>query len=145
MGKRPIDEEDEEITELADIDVPEPPKPPTKFKNTVGEFERLFKDVINSDGDGKKDYPVIWSGGIVGFEGISPALFSSEERAINAWLATARQTLPKVKTTLEWLIKPELIEYQTTIADRKQRHRVVSDRYTVKSQFLVNGEPIGSS
>lgn len=103
--------------------------------DAVKEFQALF-DVVEV-GKPDKTLPIVCSGGMCSQEQPAPALFSEEERAITAWLETARKEVPLGSKKLEWLRKPEVIKYQITMADIRQRHRVAGDRFTVKSQFVA--------
>lgn len=103
----------------------------------VNEFSSLFTSVV--DGKPSKEVIQICSGGVCPHGDVAPALFSNEERAIKAWLETAKANVPPGSTELEWVSNPELVKYQITMADMRQRHRVAGDRFTVKAQFLARG------
>lgn len=107
-----------------------------KLVEAIKEFESFFPNI--KAGEENKDLPKVCSGGLCGLGEVYPALYSSEERAIKSWLEVARANVPSKSTTLEWLSKPELIKYQITMADMKRGHRLVSDRFVVKSQFMVS-------
>lgn len=85
--------------------------------------------------DEDKTLPKVCSGGVVKFDEIQPALYSSAERAIDAWFQIAENYVGKADS-LEWVDMPSLVEFQTTIASRNI-HRMVSHRFAVKSQFVV--------
>jgi hypothetical protein len=102
------------------------------------DFESQFASVRsreNNDGDDK--LPYYYSGGICSSDEVAPALFSSSDRAIESWIDTVFPCASSYDV-LEWVLKPELVSYQMTMADMKQRHRVVSNRYCVKAQFVVH-------
>lgn len=110
----------------------------------IKEFEALFASVRSAPAD--TPISVIWSGGQRTADETAPALYATRDMALEAWVSTARswacvdldlEGTPLSAATLEWVLKPELIAYQITMADLKQRHRVVADRYAVKSQFRV--------
>lgn len=99
------------------------------------EFEALFSGAVVVPED--KDLLVTWSGGQRRPSDTSAALYATQDLAIEAWLVTARSFVPTPKTVLEWVLKPELHEFQITVADRRGMHRLVANRYAVKSQFKV--------
>lgn len=102
------------------------------------EFESLFESVTSrKEQQVTKDLPVVWSGGQRAFEDTSAALYATKDLAIIEWLNTARSFATDRTAVLEWVLKPELHEFQITIADRHGQHRVVSGRFAVKSQFVV--------
>ena|ERR1700759_2276086 len=119
----------------------------------VKEFESLFKSVsARAAQQLDKELPVTWSGGQRRFDDTSAALYASQDLAITAWLDTARSYAnvfnfhelnegdePSIqkKAVLEWVVKPELHEFQITIADKRGQHRLVNNRFAVKSQFVV--------
>ncbi len=110
------------------------------------DFESLFFAVKTRDDLSK--IMLVWSGGLTEFEAYSypPVLYSDQEHAISAWrpwAMAARNEKFKTgedKLVLEWFQRPELVEYQITIADKRGMHRAVKNRWAVKSQFqVVNG------
>lgn len=105
------------------------------FEEAQKSFESKFSDVTHDEKQyGDKGLTVCWSGGTRTWEETSPALYATKEMAINMWLAEAEAT--KVEgTKLHWVLRPELLEYQITIADKMGRHRSVNNRFAVKSQF----------
>lgn len=107
--------------------------------DTIKEFEALFESVSS---DPKQQFdraiPVLWSGGPRSFDEVSPALYASKDTAITEWLAAAKSV--KEGPVLKWVVKPELLEFQVTIADRLGRHRAVNNRFAVKSQFTTGEE-----
>ena len=108
------------------------------IEQATKDFEAMFESVRSRENlDGDLKLPYYYSGGICSHEEVAPALFSSSERAIKSWIDTVFPSASSYDT-LEWVYKPELVSYQMTMADMKQRQRVVSNRYTVKSQFVVH-------
>lgn len=113
----------------------------------VKDFELLFFEVKTRP-EHNKDILLVWSGGLTPFEPLPypPVLYSDQEHAISAWRPWAQAARnEKFKTgedklILEWFQRPELIEYQVTIADKHGMHRMVKNRWAVKSQFqVING------
>lgn len=100
----------------------------------VKRFESQFKSVETTDA--LPDVLVVYSGGVVPPKDIAPALYSTEEAAFQAWLETAI-IHAGTKAVLKWMERPELLKFDMTMMDRKQMHRAVSIRYTVKSRFEV--------
>ena len=122
-------------------------KPPTPLELAVAGFEKLFVKVCKRD-EHSKDIPICWSGGLTDISGQPPVLYSDPDHAVSSWKtwATAawndklrEQDGATVPPVLEWVQRPELIEYQITIADKLGRHRMVNNRWAVKSQFEVGG------
>lgn len=101
------------------------------------EFEAQFSRVVNATED--KDLIVTWSGGQRRPLDTSAALYATQDLAIDAWLSTATSFAPTPKGVLEWVLRPELHEFQITIAGKHGQHRLVANRYAVKSQFRVKG------
>lgn len=120
-------------------------------------FESRFKSVVPSTRvDEDPMLSLVCSGGeLSDVKGVMPALYSSEDLAVEAWLC---QVAKKVKLNegghtglnddgvppwkakglvLEWIYRPELLEFQMTMADRNNSHRLVTKRYAVKSQMRV--------
>lgn len=64
-----------------------------------------------------------------------PILYLDKELAVKEWLATAKTMVTGTK--LVWVAKPELVRFQITMADNKRGHRIVSDRWAVRSKFVV--------
>lgn len=111
------------------------------IKDVVEKFEKQFKTIVKKEiNDGDKELPVIWSGGQEKWDSVGPALYSSEKRAIDAWVVTAQARVAEGDDTLEWVMYPVLKEYQMTMADHRHMQRVVTNRFTVKSQFTVKGK-----
>lgn len=82
--------------------------------------------------------PVLWSGGPRAFNETSWALYAAKDSAIVDWLDAAKSVSDG--NTLKWVVRPELMEFQITIADRLGRHRAVNNRFAVKSQFTTGDE-----
>lgn len=102
------------------------------------EFESLFKSVSARTAQQlDKDLPVLWSGGQRRFEDTPAALYATQDLAIEAWLTAARSFATDRTAVLEWVLKPELHEFQITIAGKHGEHRLVNNRFAVKSQFVV--------
>ena len=105
-------------------------------------FEANFKTVVSRPSD-RCDLDQVCSGGTVGAKDVLPALYSSEKAAILSWLHEATlQWRPKY-AILTWITKPELLDFQITMADRHGRHRVVTPRFAVRAQYkqeMSNGE-----
>jgi hypothetical protein len=110
----------------------------------IKDFERLFFAVKDRP-ERNSDLPLVWSGGMSPFEAMPypPVLYSDQEHAISAWRPWAMAAKNEKfvtgdeKMVLEWFQRPELIEYQITIADKRGMHRAVKNRWAVKSQFQV--------
>jgi hypothetical protein len=99
-------------------------------------FEAKFSSVTTDDkAQYSKDHPVCWSGGIRSFSDSAWALYATRDAAILDWLDAALSMAES--GTLRWLVRPELMEYIITISDQKGQHRVVNNRFAVKSQFVV--------
>ena len=104
----------------------------------IKSIETMFKSVRYGTEDPK--VPYLCSGGEM-TDGIQPGLYATEDLAVEAWLNFVRGTLRSYRMedgpTLEWGLKPELLEFQMTMADRNGGHRLVTKRYAVKSQVRV--------
>lgn len=119
-------------------------KSPTPLESAVSSFEKLFKST-RLRAEHSKDIPLCWSGGLTNLSAQPPVLYSDPDHAISSWRTWAmsaynehlEQTSPAPSLVLEWVQRPELIEYQITIADKIGRHRMVNNRWAVKSQFQV--------
>lgn len=104
----------------------------------VTSFEARFETVRTKMDHNKSIIPITWSGGTTEFAAQPPVLYSDPEHAISSWAALVNRDVEG--SVLEWFQKPELIEYQVTIADKLGRHRVVNNRWAVKSQYqVING------
>lgn len=119
------------------------------LSDAVNEFQSLFASVSTREKQQEdKGVLVTWSGGQRKSSETSAALYATKDLALEAWLVTARSYVWPDETVamrlrrpvLEWVLKPELLEYQITIADRFGQHRLVNNRFAVKSQFVVKGE-----
>lgn len=111
----------------------------------VRDFESKFAEV-RTRVEHSKDIPITWSGGLTGLTGDPPVLYADPDHAISSWKTWAMAawndglSKDKMNPSLEWTQRPELIEYQITIADKLGRHRAVHNRWAVKSQFqVING------
>lgn len=121
-------------------------KPLTPLEEAVQTFEKLFLGV-KYRAEHSKDIPICWSGGLTkDINAQPPVLYSDPEHAISSWRTWAmaawnekigEQGSAQPRPVLEWTQRPELIEYQITIADKIGRHRMVNNRWAVKSQFQV--------
>lgn len=105
-------------------------------------FESVFKHVRYGTEDTKSLYQC--SGGEIKSDGIQPALYATEELAVEAWGAMAKTWLESridifedQGQTLEWGLQPELLDFQMTMADRHGAHRLVTKRYAVRSQMRM--------
>lgn len=98
-------------------------------------FERLFAHAVQPHRH-DKTAPLCWSGGLTDFGSTPPILYPTAEQAVKAWEETARCST-SIFHKVEWLQKPELKEYQTTIAERGAGQRLVDYKWSVKSQFVV--------
>lgn len=107
------------------------------LQDAVRDFESKFEEVVRSY-TVKSEVDLTCSGGKVPFDAVVPALYSSVERAVIAWRSCATSQHYPFCARLEWFQEPELIEYQVTIADRRQMHRLVNPRFAVKSQFTIS-------
>lgn len=113
-------------------------------------FEGRFASVVPSTRvDEDPSLPLVCSGGeLSDVKGVMPALYSSESLAVEAWLAVAEEHVRLADIgrpgaavcsdlILQWIYRPELLEFQMTMADRNNSHRLVTKRYAVKSQMRV--------
>ena len=98
-------------------------------------FDTVEADVKNQD---DKELCVYWSGGKRSWSETSAALYATKEMAVEMWLDTVLSYVEG--NTLKWVLKPELLEYQITIADKKGMHRAVGNRFAVKSQFKMEAK-----
>ena len=105
------------------------------LSEAVACFEAAF-DAVSSDDKAQfvKDLPVQWSGGEKAFGEPAWALYSTTKDAIDAWANAVYGLHGK---SLKWIVRPELMEFQITIADKIGRHRAVSNRFAVRSQFTM--------
>ncbi len=110
------------------------------------QYEAKFK-TVRTRAEHSKDIPMVWSGGItIPSETYPPVLYTDQEYAISQWRTWAFAAWNEKydhfegPPILEWVQKPELVEYMITIADKRGMHRAVSNRWAVKSQFqVING------
>lgn len=79
---------------------------------------------------------VVCSGGTCANNEPVPILYLDKGKAIEEWFNTAI-AMVSADSTLRWVDKPELVRFQITMADNKRGHRVVSDRYAVRSKFII--------
>lgn len=98
-------------------------------------FERSFSHVEQPHRH-DKTVPLCWAGGLTDFGKTPPVLYPTAERAIKAWEETAMSSTGTFYR-LEWIQKPELQEFQTTIAEKGSGQRLVDNKFSVKSQFVV--------
>lgn len=101
----------------------------------IDQFERSFTRVRTRAAH-DKTVPILWSGGLADFDKAAPVLYPSSELAVKYWLETAMAST-NCFVILEWLQRPELMEFQITVADKIGRHRMVDNKFSVKSQFTV--------
>lgn len=107
------------------------------IKEATEKFESHFKSVTTREHTTEdKKISMVCSGGECGSSDPSPLLCVSEDLAISEWLRVASGYVNN-GSTLVWLYKPEIIKFQITITDTKQRQRIANDRFTVKSKFVV--------
>lgn len=101
------------------------------------EFQSLFISVIQPPCaiPDTSQLPVVCSGGTCAQEAPVPILYLDKELAVKEWLVTAKSVSKGSK--LIWVSKPELVRFQITMADNKRGHRIVSDRWAVRSKFVV--------
>jgi len=84
----------------------------------------------------------ILSGGEL-VNGDMPALYASEELAIDAWRDAMRKATAsdhgkgKGGKKLIWVDAPRVEAFRITIADKGQTHRIADDRYTVTCRFAI--------
>ena len=114
------------------------------LSEAVSEFERDFSVISDEPGfpagaetrdwsrapTGDR-YVTLMSGGIQREGEMIPAVFSSEDAAISAWLVSAREYAAGKGNCLYWRIKPTLRE--------DDRPRIA--RFTVYSRMFVGGAP----
>ena len=106
------------------------------LSDAVAQFESRFASV--SSGVTQQydpSLPVTWSGGRRDFPQPAWALYSTKDDAILAWLDTAVTFFHG--GSLKWVVRPELLEFMITIADKNGAHRAVNNRFAVKSQFVT--------
>ena len=104
----------------------------------VEKFQTEFESVSSRERQQEsKDFDMVWSGGVRKWDETSAALYATKDAAVTEWLRTANSIVHTDANVLEWVLKPELLEFQITIADRQGRHRTVNNRFAVKSQFIV--------
>src|SRR5579859_5900665 len=107
------------------------------LEDAVKDFESEFASVRFKPEHSQ--VPITWSGGVTGLTDPPPVLYSDPEHAISSWRGWASSPdfgpSRPTKKVLVWVQSPELIEYQITIADRIGRHRMVNNRWAVRSQF----------
>ena len=103
------------------------------------DFEQSFPEVTS---DVRQQFdpslPVLWSGGRRAFTDPAWALYANKDDAIVEWLAAAKSVSKGSK--LKWVVRPELMEFMITIADKNGAHRAVNNRFAVKSQFTTGDE-----
>lgn len=103
------------------------------------DFESSFSAITSAEKQQyERAFPILWSGGPRAFEEPSWALYASKDAAIVEWFEAAKSVVEG--SNLKWLVKPELLEFQITIADKNGSHRVVNNRFAVKSQFTTGDE-----
>lgn len=107
----------------------------TLLVSAMRRFEQSFANVVQPH---RHDHtvPLCWSGGLADFGKTPPVLYPTAERAIKAWERVAMSSTGTFHK-LEWLQKPELQEFQVTIAERGAGQRLVDNKWSVKSQFVV--------
>lgn len=107
------------------------------LEEAVSKFEDGFYHVDKAKSVHETpDLKFICSGGIIDVKGVMPCLYSSEEKAVEAWLDTASSLADyNDDCVLEWVYAPETVGYQMTMADRHSQQRLVTTRYAVRSQF----------
>lgn len=100
-------------------------------------IECHFASVASLDRrDPDPSLPLVCSGGEIDVKGVMPALYATEELAIRAWREEADKK-SNMFSDLEWVFGPELLDFQMTMADRNQSHRLVTKRYAVRSQMRI--------
>jgi len=102
------------------------------------EFESKFDTVESTKLTDTSHLDVVCSGGTCAENAPVPILYLEKEQAVKDWLTTATEKAGTAKV-LKWVTKPELVKFQITMADNKRGHRVVSDRYAVRSKFIAEG------
>lgn len=105
------------------------------IRNLESKFEGRVAPATSTDE--APDLPRVCSGGVIDKDELFPALYSSKELAVEAWFEQATSHVGYARAKLQWVLKPELMEFQITMADRLQRQRLVANRFAVKSQFKV--------
>lgn len=106
------------------------------LSEAIAKFEAKFEKVqVQAKPD--PDCPVVWSGGIGPKDSVAPCLYRSKDVAVEHWLQEACHHIDSNDILLEWVEKPELITYQITMTDRRQMHRLVNDRYAVRSRWVA--------
>ncbi len=109
------------------------------LSDAIQSFESGFSSV-SSDQKAQFDpaIPVLWSGGPRAFNETATCLYAMRDAAIQEWFDAAVSL--KEGSKLKWIVRPELLEFQITIADKNGAHRAVSNRFAVKSQFTTGEE-----
>lgn len=101
-------------------------------------FEKLFEEIHQPEQFIMTDtsqLECVCSGSTCAQDKPVPILYLDKIQAVEAWLETA--SIRATAGILRWVSKPELIKFQITMADNKRGHRVVNDRYAVRSKFVV--------
>lgn len=86
--------------------------------------------------------PYVFSGGTAESETIAPALYISEEMAVDTWFSTITAYIRanlSAGRILKWADKPELIRMNITMMNPRQMHRITNDRFTVRSRVVLVG------
>lgn len=113
------------------------------LSDAVTYFKTLF-ETVTTRGKAKEEdveLPLVVAGGIIKVKDNLPALYLSEAQAADEWLRQAIFHAGRARDKLEWVLTPELCEFQITMADRRNQHRLVSKRFSVKSQFVAHECP----
>jgi hypothetical protein len=114
---------------------------------TLAEATKTVESMLGHRG-GKRDPELrdnvqdVCSGGIRQKGGVHPALYASEEDAIDAWRRAAQALAEDYHSDFSplrfnWIEKPDLRRFQMTMADLKSQHRVVTDRFAVESRIAI--------
>lgn len=107
--------------------------------DAILDFEQSFSAVSSSlTQQFDPSIPVLWSGGPRAFTETATALYAMRDAAVVNWLDAAKSV--KEGSKLKWIVRPELLEFQITIADKNGSHRAVSNRFAVKSQFTTGDQ-----
>lgn len=107
-----------------------------KIKDTYGEPDETLSGSVSLSGTIN-----IYSGGERKIGAAIPALYSSKDVAVQAWLdafhklATVSLSNSK-KPSYRFLGEPELDTYRITMEDRRATHRLVDDCHTVCSRVV---------
>ena len=100
-----------------------------------------MKEKVYYDPEFSKDNPVtVMSGGVPksGHMDDVPALFSTKDQAVQAWLQSIFETIEPdpFSPRFRFVDGPHLDVYHITVTDSHHSHRIVQERYSVNSKVV---------